>query len=282
MLARLGEGSYALGARARQIRDDLLAMERATVPDLLAIQLDDRAVFLERWQRLLLDVLSPSAIAANPLRAELRRHVEDWGARAATDSVGFRMVRAFRLTVAERVFEPLTAACRDRDDDFRYLRIWQYEGPLWRLVTERPEHLLDPRYDTWDEALVAAVDAMLEELTDGDRPLGELSWGERNTVRIQHPLSRALPWLDRLLDMPKEPLPGSSHMPRVQGITHGASERMVVSPGNESEGVFHMPGGQSGHPMSPFYSAGHAAWAQGDPTPFLPGPTLHTLTLAPR
>jgi len=282
MLAKLGEGSYALGARARQIRDDLFAIERATLPDLLAIQLDDRAVFLERWQRLLLDVLSPEAIASNPQRAELRRHVENWGARAVTPSVGFRMVRAFRLTVAERVFKPLTAACRERDEEFRYLRLWQYEGPLWRLLTEHPDHLLDPVHGTWDEALLAAVDAMLEELTHGDIPLGELSWGERNTVRIQHPLSRALPWLGRFLDMPREPLPGSSHMPRVQGITHGASERLVVSPGHENEGVFHMPGGQSGHPMSPFYSAGHAAWAQGEPTPFLPGPTHNTLTLVPR
>ncbi len=39
-----------------------------------------------------------------------------------------------------------------------------------------------------------------------------------------------------------------------------------------SEGYFHMPGGQSGHPLSPFYRAGFAAWAEGRPTPFLPGP----------
>jgi penicillin amidase len=255
MLTKLGEGSYAFGARARQIRDDLLALQAATVSDLSAIQLDDRAVFLERWQRLLLDVLSPEAIASSPERAELRRFVESWGARAATSSVGYRMVRAFRLTVADRVFEPLTAACRERDEDFRYLRIWQYEGPLWRLV---------------------------EELTEGGTPLGDLTWGERNTVRIQHPLSRALPWLGRFLDMPREPLPGGSHMPRVQGPTHGASERLVVSPGHEDEGVFHMPGGQSGHPLSPFHAEGHAAWAKGEPAPFLPGPTIHTLVLTSR
>jgi penicillin amidase len=56
---------------------------------------------------------------------------------------------------------------------------------------------------------------------------------------------------------------------------------MVVSPGREAEGLFHMPGGQSSHPLSPFYRAGHAAWERGDPTPFLPGPTTHTLTLTP-
>jgi penicillin amidase len=70
-------------------------------------------------------------------------------------------------------------------------------------------------------------------------------------------------------------------MPRVQSPTAGASERFVVSPGHETEGIFEMPGGESGHPLSPFYRAGHDAWVKGDPTPFLPGPAAHTLTLTP-
>ena len=54
-----------------------------------------------------------------------------------------------------------------------------------------------------------------------------------------------------------------------------------MSPGRESEGLFHMPGGQSGHPLSPYYLAGHEAWEQGDPQPFLPGAVRHTLVLTP-
>jgi penicillin amidase len=56
---------------------------------------------------------------------------------------------------------------------------------------------------------------------------------------------------------------------------------MVVSPGKEEMGIFHMPAGQCGNPLSPHYRAGHAAWAHGEPTPFLPGPAEHTLTLKP-
>ena len=47
-LEALGFGSYDRGARASQIRDRLLALEVATEPDMLAIQLDDRALFLAR------------------------------------------------------------------------------------------------------------------------------------------------------------------------------------------------------------------------------------------
>jgi penicillin amidase len=81
--------------------------------------------------------------------------------------------------------------------------------------------------------------------------------------------------------MPAEPLPGDSHMPRVKGRSFGASERLVVSPGHENEALFHMPGGQSGHPLSPYYRAGHEAWARGEPTPLLPGPAQHLLLLQP-
>ena len=42
-----------------------------------------------------------------------------------------------------------------------------------------------------------------------------------------------------------------------------------------------MPGGQSGHPLSPYYRAGHEAWVAGEPTPFLPGPAVHRLRLEP-
>ena len=102
-------------------------------------------------------------------------------------------------------------------------------------------------------------------------------------MRIAHPLSRALPrFVARWLDMPADELPGDRDMPRVQSPTFGASERFAVAPGDEEHGYFMLAGGQSGHPLSPYYGAGHADWAAGKPTPFLPGPSEHTLILAPR
>ena len=80
--------------------------------------------------------------------------------------------------------------------------------------------------------------------------------------------------------MPGEPLPGDLFTPRMHWGANGASERMVVSPGREAEGIMHMPTGQSGHPLSPFYANSHDAWVEGEATPFLPGPAEHTLTPA--
>ena len=56
---------------------------------------------------------------------------------------------------------------------------------------------------------------------------------------------------------------------------------MVVAPGHEEDGIIHMPGGQSGHLLSPFWGAGHQAWVRGEPTPFLPAKTQHSLEMKP-
>jgi penicillin amidase len=280
-LARIGDGGYALGARAGQIRDRLRALETASEKDLLAIQLDDRALFLSRWQALLLRQLTPEAMAADPRRAEVRRLVQGWGARASAGSVGYRLVRGWRLAVTARALAPLLEAPRRLDPRIQPARLHQAEGLVWRLVIERPAHLLAPSEGSWDRLLLAALDDVLEALPGRGRDLGERTWGEQNTAAIRHPFSGAVPGLSRLLDLPAEPLSGDTHLPRVQSPDFGASERFVVSPGREAEGIMEMPGGQSGHPRSPFYRAGHLAWVRGEPSPFLPGPALHTLVLGP-
>jgi penicillin amidase len=128
------------------------------------------------------------------------------------------------------------------------------------------------------------IDATLAEASAQGGPLHERTWGKKNVTSIQHPMSMASPMLGRLLglNMAAEPLPGGNKdMPRIQRPTYGASERMVVTPGREAEGYFHMPCGQSGHPLSPHYRDGHAAWANGEPTPFLPGPAVDQLVILP-
>jgi penicillin amidase len=282
-LARLGDGGYDLGARASQIRDGLLALDKAKPEDMLAIQLDDRALFLARWRELLLRTLNDQAVAGDPRLQELRRLVEQtWTGHASVDSVAYRAARGFRSFTRERAFTPLTAACEKADPLFALL-LNQTEGPLWALVSQRPMHLLDPQYESWDALLLAAVGDMLAAWKESSQSddLAPRTWGERNTTRIDHPLASAIPMAGRWLNVPSRQLPGDQDMPRVQGAGFGASERLVVSPGQEEKGFFHMPVGQSGHPMSPYYRAGHEAWEEGRPTPFLPGKTEHTLRLVP-
>jgi penicillin amidase len=280
-LARLGDGGYSTPPRAAQIRDDLAKLEHATPQDLLGIQLDDRAAFLDRWQKLLLVVLPPGVVAQKKSRAELRRLAASWEGRARADSVSYRLVRAFRENTIALVFPPIFASCKEAMPDFDWSR-FNLEPALWTMVREKPAHLLNPEFKTWDALLLAAADAVIADLDRQNTPLAHATWGRRNTARIRHPLSRAFPrWLTGWLDLPADPLPGDVNMPRVQTPSFGASLRLVVSPGREAEGIFEMPGGESGHPLSPFYRAGHEAWVRGEPAPLLPGKTQHTLTLRP-
>ncbi len=279
---KLGDGGYPSAARARQIRDDLTALTKAAGPrDLLAVQLDDRALMMARWQKLLLATLTPGAIADHAERAGLRRLVAQWKGRASVDSVAYYLVRRWREFVADRALGPVCRPCHRDYEAFDFHRI-DYEEPLWRLVHEQPPNFLTPDYLSWPDLLLAAADDVLRWADRQNRPLSRLTWGLRNTARIQHPFSRFLPGVvAQFLDMPAQPLPGDHDIPRVQAPSFGASERFVVAPGHENEGIFEMPCGECGNPLSPFYRAGHEAWVHGDPTPFLPGPTRHTLRLQP-
>lgn len=283
-LAKVGDGGYRLGARARQIRDSLFAIEAATVEDMVNLQLDVRALFYDRWQGLLLRILTPEAVAANPQRDELRRLAESWDGYATADSAGYRMVRGFRSFTFRQVFGPLTASLTAENPQFDFqLLVDQAEGPLWRLVTEQPPHLLDPRFASWDDLLLAAADTMLAYYANmGDGvALADRRWGEANPSWHVHVFSQGIPFASRWISMPHVDQPGDRFMPRAQRLTYGATLRMVITPGREEEGFAIMPGGQSGHPLSPHYRDTYEAWRQGETAPFLPGPPVNTLTLQP-
>jgi penicillin amidase len=276
-LARIGDAGYANGARARQIRDGLRAKDRFTEADLLAIQVDDRALFLEHWWQALR--AQAKARPEVPAWKVLGAATQAWEGRAAPDAVAYRLVRAWRLAVIDKVRAGLTApAAAALGDDFVMPDLPQIEGVAWQLVQQRPAHLLPRRYASWDALLDEAAADVVAEIEGQPGGIAKRTWGERNTAAICHPLARALPgFLATRLCMPADPLAGDGNMPRVIGPDFGASERMVVSPGHEADGIVHMPGGQSGHPLSPYWGAGHAAWVKGEATPFLPGATEHTI-----
>ncbi len=274
--ARIGDGDYAPAARARQIRDRLASLPGATPADMLAIQLDDRAEFAAHWQPILEQALRRAG------ESEAARLVAGWSGHAAVNDPGYRLVREFERNVSARAFEALAAPAIARWPDFRWRAPQRFTEVARRLVEARPPNLLDPRFTHWDAWLADVAKNTAQDLPKQCVDLASCTWGKVNVASIRHPISQAVPLLSAFLDMPAEPLPGDWSMPRVQTPDSGASERFSVSPGRESEAYLHMPGGQSGHPLSPFYRAGHADWVEGRATTFLPGAAAHVLKLAPR
>ena len=237
---------------------------------MLRIQLDDRAVFLERWRQLLLDTLTPEAIAADPRRGELRKFVENWGGHAAVDSVGFRAVRAFR----HRLDRPAVRRARQsvQEGQTRIFRSPNWTAPRARFggwFPSGPQHLIDPRYREVGRA--AAGRGRRSRVAR--RPARRREPGRLHLGQIQHDQDSASTEPGRAaaggwLDMPAAAAwPAiAENMPRIQAPSMGASERMAVSPGHEGDGYLHMPCGQSGNPLSPHYGDAHEAWAEGKPS----------------
>ncbi|HLJ38770.1 MAG TPA: penicillin acylase family protein, partial [Steroidobacteraceae bacterium] len=192
---------YDLGARARQIRGDLLSLPLNLKPaDMLRVQLDDRALFLARWRGLLLHLLDEADLRGHPQHAGFRHLIETWDGRAGADSVGYRLVRAFRERTREAAWSMVLEAL-DVPEDYNTGPPEQFEGPLWQMVSRQPLHLLAHEYPDWSAFLRAQLDATLADLAKDCPQLEQCTWGRRNTVRIRHPLSRALPALASFLDM---------------------------------------------------------------------------------
>jgi penicillin G amidase len=270
---------YMLGARARQIRDALLTLDKpATEREMLSIQLDDRALFLAHWQALLLQLLDEPALAGSAGRAEFRRLVASWDARADSGSVGYRLVRAYHDRIANAAWQMILQAVGVDSDDPPPP---QFEQPLWTLVNEQPMHMLSARYPSWRAFLLGELDQTVQDLQARCEALARCRWGAAHPVHIRNPMSRAVPWLSRLIDYPRLELPGDHDMPRVQDGPFGASERFAVSPGHEAQGYLELPGGQTDHPLSPYFSVGLRSWAEGEPVSLLPGNSEHRLLLRP-
>lgn len=278
----IGDDGMDRGARAAQIHADLQNTALPVTPAAsLKVQLDDRSLFLERWRDLLSEVIEKRGAADDQRHDEVRSVLKAWSGHAMPADAAYRLVHAFRAQVEARVYFMLIGPARKAAADFAFEIPSSFEGPLWRLVRQRPLHLLAAQYADWDALLLEALVAS-EHLPSGCASLTVCTWGHVNAVHVTHPLSRALPALSGLLDMRVAVVSGGhADMPRVQGQDYGASERFSVSPGHESEGYFHMPGGQSGHPLSPFYRGDFEAWAKGTPAPFLPGSEAHSLVLSP-
>ncbi len=281
----IGDGGFDLGARAMQIRDRLRETDKHTEASLYAIQLDRESRFLKRWATLA--TTRGTAPSTPPPIAAITTALKSWNGSADIDQVGHHIVRAFRERVQKELWRAwLTSKGANIADaqsleksDATLSHDARFEYAVWQAISAEPAHLLPKEYLSWPHFLDAQLVWVHDDLVKQHGALANATWGNRNLSRIKHPFSRAMPFLSPYLDMPSRPLPGDNHMPRVAAPGFGASQRLVVSPGKEEQAILTVAGGQSGHPLSPFYGAGHHQWWEGTPLPLLAGETKHTLTL---
>jgi penicillin amidase len=275
---------FANGYRAYRITQRLKQIKSIDERSLFELQLDTENEFHAFYQQLALSVLSPEIIEQQPELGELRGYLLAWNGRADTDSKGLALLVEFRKHLAEAVFSPFLTACRKTDKNFSYS--WTYgDTPLQAILAEKPPRLLPDaaHYKNWDDFILGQLTQSAQQLKTRfpGIKLSDLTWGHMNKAHFAHPFSKAAPLLEVLLDMPQDELAGCSSCVRAVSPRFGASERLVVSPAHLDEGILHMPGGQSSHPLSPYYRDQQSYWVHGLPISLLAGKSLHTLTLKP-
>jgi penicillin G amidase len=220
----------------------------------------------------------------DPILDQAYRYIEAWNGRMDKDSLGIGLLWLWREKLTSVVFAPVVARCRLLEPTYTYT--WrQMETPLRSLLDQKlPQTLPNARYQDWRGLILQTLAESVRELKEREsvQSLDGLVWGEINRVPLRHPFTKSMPFLSSWLDMAEQEVSGcAGFCVRIVGNGHGASERLVVSPAHLEEGILHMPGGQSGHPLSAHYRDQQPAWLAGIALPLLPGESEQSLKLVP-
>ena len=272
-----GDGGYALGARGQQIRDRLFEKDTFTETDFYAIQLDNHARFLIPWQHLLYGLLNMRDIEFKPDLA----YLNTWGECACENSVGYTLVKHFRQEVVQTLFGGVLSTLDQQGVNSRTL-LRGIEPAVWRLIHSQPNSWLPNDTESFDELLVDAYRRAKHKLLDKYSPveanMETLAWGKVNALSVKHPFADQIPLVGNMLNMQQVEGFGDTYMPAVQAPSFGASERFFVSPGHLEDAILTLPGGQSGHPLSKFFTTGFNDYATHAATPLLPSQPIHSRT----
>lgn len=262
----LREAGPAEDGRAYAIATALQARDSFDERDLLAIQLLNRTPILDAWQELLLQELKQAEV---PEWLALRERVAAWSGGAGPDDPAHEVIVRFRADMIHAFVVKVLAPIQGR---YPAVRSWSanLETAAYTVMSQRS--------GTWaGDAFDEAVTVILHRLA----AMPVRPWRDYNQLHLQHPLTFAVPQLGRWLNAHPVGMAGDSRAPNAQLRNHGASQRLNVAPGQWPSAILHMPGGQSEHPLSPFYLSEQRAFVLAQPTRLRPGDVQYELIIIP-
>ena len=237
------------------------------------LQLDTQVGVYGFYRDVALSVLNANLLSVRPEFLEIHNYLEQWDGYANDNSQGLAMLIQFRIALAQVLLEPIFHSCRMLDKKFEY--DWVHiDIPLQALLREKNLALLlnqdQPRYSDWDTFLLTVLAQTAQKLMNkySAQSLVELTWSKVNIADYVHPLSQGVPGAASFLNLSRDSLPGCDFCIRVNDELFGAMERLIISPGQWQDGILHIPGGQSGHPLSEHYKDQYRYWVNGQSIPF--------------
>ncbi|MFO0828607.1 MAG: penicillin acylase family protein [Phycisphaerales bacterium] len=284
--------------RASQISAALRAAPPLDERGCAALQLRTDVPKLDLWRAAVLPSLERAAadVAADGQPTDRARRVgalvetlRGWNGKADADERAVAVIDQVRKRATRAILRGIVEAALAANDPSvspeqratkadRLSRVPARDESVLRIVRERSQHLLPPSEESWDAFLVRVT---LEAAASASGKDGLLPWGKINTSDFEHPLAQAAPQITSQFGIPQHEQPGHPGAIRVASPSFGASDRLVVSPGREANGLIQTPGGQSGDPKSSHYADLHPSWRDGMPLSLRPGAAATTLSFQP-
>ncbi|ASW54273.1 penicillin acylase family protein [Plantactinospora sp. KBS50] len=269
------------GHRARRLRD-LLAGAVGTGPAMRELQHDLAAEAYRDYR----DLAVPALRGRNDRLADL---LAGWDGTADAGSRAFGVLVLLRQILARQVLTPYLAACHAHDPTYRY-PYQMLDRPVLAILRRRDPALLPRAAEAggWDAFVAGCAERAAGLAAAAGRGGGAwrrlppvLSrwvpparrpprWGRLNAVGLRHPLAALAPWSAGLLGVEPRPQPGALHVVRTCVPGFGSVGRAVLTPGRDGFAAVDLPGGQSGHPLSPHFADRHAEWSGAPPRPRRP------------
>lgn len=192
---------------------------------------------------------------------------------------------AATIAAARQAFWPMTLKPR-LGDDWRLYGWGEKAFAEEELVTHSPAQWLPSGYANWDDFLTAI---MKQGLAAEHAPANLKTWqyGQIRKIDLEHPLYGMLPWFQSWTGTGPQPRYGDVTTVDQMGATLGPSQRLTVDWSNLDNSPENIVYGQSGNPLSPWYSDQWPYW-YGRKTFTLPftepavsSGARHTLRLTP-
>jgi penicillin amidase len=272
--------SYRIG----RIVELLRARERHDRASMAAIQLDVRSNAARDFVARVREILGDEQ-PLDPLERDALRRLYDWDGTMAVDSVAASIYQYSRARLLTFLYAP-------RLGDLLNLYLGAAAHPfagsslLWRSSSHLRRAMADEAWPekmghrglSWRDVVLIGLGEGVSalRLRFGEDPEG-WRWGRIHQLWLEHPLARVRP-LRLLLNRGGFPIGGDGDTPLQTGgapwnleapVSVVPSTRQIVDLGDPRETVSVMPGGQSGHPLSPHYADQIELFARGEYHPVL-------------
>ncbi|PHN02829.1 penicillin acylase family protein [Flavilitoribacter nigricans] len=249
---------YYLGGfddyRGRLINRLLGNMEKIRVEDMMAMQNNNYSLKAEEGVPALLGQLDQTGLGE--LERQMITDLSAWDFRFEEDSKPAFVFTSWLSAAFRLTFDEIFALAENQE--VTYPETWRF----LELIYQDPYHDIFDRQDTPEpenardvitQAFLETAESLREKYEDAD-----YSWGEFKGTEIPH--------MARIPGLGTGYLSVGGYADAINAIkgTHGPSWRMIVKLGSEIEAWGVFPGGQSGHPGSPFYDNAVEKWRKGE------------------